>query len=87
MSVSHAPRPARDEADLADGYSLVAVFSQVTDPRRPRGVRHRLATVLTLLTLATLCGAGNFRQAADRITEQPQRPRPSWSRRSPSRPA
>jgi predicted transposase YbfD/YdcC len=72
VSVSHAPSPSRDEADLVDVYSLVAVFSQITDPRKRRGVRHGLATVLTLLTLATLCGAGNFRQAADRIAELPQ---------------
>jgi len=72
VSVSHAPDLSHDEADLADVSALVAVFSQVTDPRKPRGVRHQLATVLTLLTLATLCGAGNFRQAADRIAELPQ---------------
>ncbi|MBM0236898.1 ISAs1 family transposase [Micromonospora sp. ATA32] len=35
-------------------------------------MRHRLSAVLTLVTLALLCGARNFRQAADRVAEMPQ---------------
>ena len=33
------------------------VFAQIPDPRDPRGVRHDLATVLTLAQTAVLAGA------------------------------
>jgi len=36
---------------------LMEVFAQVPDPRDPRGVRHALATVLTLAQTAVLAGA------------------------------
>jgi len=36
---------------------LMEVFAQVPDPRDPRGVRHDLATVLTLAQAAVLAGA------------------------------
>ena len=36
---------------------LVEVFAQVPDPRDPRGVRHSVATVLTLAQTAVLAGA------------------------------
>ena len=36
---------------------LMEVFAQVPDPRDPRGVRHDLATVLTLAQTAVLAGA------------------------------
>jgi predicted transposase YbfD/YdcC len=36
---------------------LMEVFAQVPDPRDPRGVRHPLATVLTLAQTAVLAGA------------------------------
>src|SRR5664279_4804300 len=36
---------------------LIEVFEQVPDPRDPRGVRHTLATVLTLAQTAVLAGA------------------------------
>lgn len=50
---------------LAEGYvlppgDLQAVLAQVADPRAPRGVRHRLETVLTLAACAVLAGAGSF---------------------------
>ena len=36
---------------------LTEVFAQVADPRKPRGVRHPVATVLTLAQCAVLAGA------------------------------
>lgn len=36
---------------------LTEVFAQVPDPRKPRGVRHAVATVLTLAQCAVLAGA------------------------------
>src|SRR5664279_3386346 len=59
--------PARHEGPLAAMSSsptaglsrrpLMEVFAQIPDPRDPRGVRHDLATVLTLAQTAVLAGA------------------------------
>lgn len=76
MPVSHAVidvvTNTAGRADLGRVTALAAVFAQVKDPRKPKGVRHPLATVLTVLTMALLCGARDFRQAADRVAEFPQ---------------
>lgn len=76
MSVSHAVTDVvtnqSGQVDLGQVTALAAVFTQVSDPRKPKGIRHPLAAVLTVLTMALLCGARDFRQAADRITELPQ---------------
>jgi predicted transposase YbfD/YdcC len=76
VSVSHAALGAvtdvNGEVDTGQVTVLAELFTQVTDPRKARGVRHRLSAVLTVLTLALLCGARNFRQAADRVAELPQ---------------
>jgi predicted transposase YbfD/YdcC len=75
VSVSHAPiSPVRDEdtaVGLADVARLHALFAQVTDPRRPRGIRHQLAAVLTVTAFAVLAGARNFREAGDRVADLP----------------
>jgi predicted transposase YbfD/YdcC len=44
---------------------LLAVFAQVTDPRRRRGTRHRLPVLLTLATCAVLAGARSFAAVAE----------------------
>jgi predicted transposase YbfD/YdcC len=76
VSVSHAVTDVvtsqSGEVDLGRVTALAAVFAQVSDPRKPKGVRHPLAAVLTVLTMALLCGARDFRQAADRVAELPQ---------------
>ena len=76
MSVSHAVTDVvtntAAELDLGRVTALAAVFAQVMDPRKPKGVRHPLPAVLTALTMALLCGAQDFRQAADRVAELPQ---------------
>ncbi|WP_406068921.1 transposase family protein [Micromonospora sp. NBC_01638] len=75
MAVSHALTVAVADGgadiDVSDVTALYEVFCQVSDPRKPRGVRHGLPAVLTMLALAVLCGARNFRQAADRVAELP----------------
>jgi len=40
--------------------SLHSCFCRIPDPRRGQGRRHQLATVLSLATGATLCGARGF---------------------------
>ncbi len=76
MSVSHVAvgvvMGEGGQVDTGQVTALAAVFGQVADPRKARGVRHRLSAVLTLVTLALLCGARNFRQAGDRVVEMPQ---------------
>jgi predicted transposase YbfD/YdcC len=75
VPVSHAPTgPASSESTevgLADVAELRALFMQVPDPRKPRGVRHRLASVLTVMVFAALAGARNFREAGDRAADLP----------------
>ncbi|WP_241834468.1 transposase family protein, partial [Pseudofrankia asymbiotica] len=45
---------------LPSASGLLAVFGQLSDPRKPRGRRHDLAVVLTLATCAVLAGARSF---------------------------
>lgn len=81
MSVSHAPESlslataesgeVRD-AGVAGVRKLVAMLSQVADPRKPRGVRHQVGTVLAVTVFAVLAGARNFREAGDRAGDLPQ---------------
>ncbi|MDQ2876099.1 MAG: transposase family protein, partial [Actinomycetota bacterium] len=40
----------------ASGGNLAECFASVPDPRDPRGVRHKLASVLVMCTAAVLCG-------------------------------
>jgi len=44
---------------------LMEVFAQMPDPRDPRGVRHDLATVLTLAQTAVLAGARTLLATAE----------------------
>lgn len=50
---------------------LRALFVRLVDPRARRGIRHQLASVLTVAVYAALAGAGDFREAADRIADLP----------------
>ena len=76
MPVSHAlthpTTPDDDLVGLAEVAALHVLFSQVADPRKPRGIRHQVATVLTVTLLAALAGARNFREAGDRAADLPQ---------------
>jgi predicted transposase YbfD/YdcC len=51
---------------------LVEMLSRVPDPRKPRGVRHRVGSVLAVTVFAALAGAGSFREAGDRAADLPQ---------------
>lgn len=42
----------------AGGLSLLEALSAVPDPRGRKGRRHPLGTVLALLSVAMMCGAG-----------------------------
>lgn len=43
----------------------------VVDPRKARGIRHRIGAVLAVMVLAVLAGARNFREIADRAADLP----------------
>jgi len=56
-----------------DRASLLEVLGGLTDPRARRGIRHKVAATLTMVTAAGLCGCGrSFRSAADFIADLPQ---------------
>lgn len=71
MSVSHARRPDTDHGGLDVISALLSLFGGLADPRSPRGIRHELASVLTITVLTVLAGARNFREAGDRAAELP----------------
>jgi predicted transposase YbfD/YdcC len=74
LSVSHAPKPTTGHGDGIEVISaLLTVFGGLIDPGSPRGIRHELASVLTITVLAVLAGAANFREAGDRAAELPPR--------------
>jgi hypothetical protein len=45
--------------------SLPSFFTEIPDPRRAQGRRHRLATVLAIVAGASLCGMRGYRAIAD----------------------
>jgi hypothetical protein len=45
--------------------SLPDYFSQIPDPRRPQGRRHRLSTILGIAAGATLCGMRGYKAMHD----------------------
>jgi predicted transposase YbfD/YdcC len=58
--------------DVAGVGKLVEMLGGVADPRKPRGVRHRIGAVLAVTVFAVLAGARNFREAGDRVADLPQ---------------
>jgi predicted transposase YbfD/YdcC len=51
---------------------LVSMLGTVTDPRKQRGVRHQVATILAVAVFAVLAGAKTYRQVGDRVADLPQ---------------
>lgn len=58
--------------DLDSENGLLARLATVPDPRKRRGVRHRLAPILAIATLATLRGATSLRAIGEVAAELPQ---------------
>jgi len=44
----------------SDRVDLLSVLAQIPDPRKPRGIRHRMAAVLGLAVCAVLAGARSY---------------------------
>ena len=55
--------------------SLPAFFSEIPDPRRAQGIRHRLPTVLAIATGAILCGMRGYQAISDWAISLSQRSR------------
>lgn len=57
---------------LSGDGGLLGLLEGLTDPRKKRGIRHRVAAVLTMVAAATLAGATSFRSVADYVGDLPQ---------------
>jgi len=58
--------------DLGSPYGLLARLEAVPDPRRKRGVRHHVAQILAIATLATLRGATSLTAIGEVASELPE---------------
>jgi predicted transposase YbfD/YdcC len=58
--VRHAEAHARDSIDPPGCADLLSLLSAVTDPRKRRGVRHCIASLLTVAAAAVVSGARSF---------------------------
>jgi DDE family transposase len=50
---------------------LLSVLEALTDPRKKRGIRHKVAAILTMVAAATLAGYRSFRSVADFVADLP----------------
>ncbi|MGH3448618.1 MAG: ISAs1 family transposase [Nocardioidaceae bacterium] len=51
---------------------LLARFAAVPDPRRPRGIRHQVQTILAVAAVAVVCGARSFAAIGEWAADAPQ---------------
>src|SRR5262245_57903905 len=58
--IRHAETTTSDGDDLAGGADLLAFLSALSDPRRRRGIRHPIASLLAVAASAVLAGARSF---------------------------
>ena len=70
MAVAEQLDPPQD-VSWSGIRSLVDVLAEVPDPRDPRGVRHSIGAVLSVMVFAVLAGARNFREIADQAVDLP----------------
>jgi predicted transposase YbfD/YdcC len=59
-SLSRSTEASSQTVDVHDRADLLSCLSAVTDPRMRRGVRHGLASLLTVAAVAVLSGARSF---------------------------
>jgi len=68
---------------------LVERLSGITDPRRRRGIRHPITSVLALATMAALAGMRSYEAIAEWVNDLPQdlfQRLKCWCHRAPSEP-
>jgi predicted transposase YbfD/YdcC len=69
-AVARPPDPL-EEVGWSGIRLLVDVLAGVPDPRDPRGIRHSIGAVLSVMVFAVLAGARNFREIADQAADLP----------------
>jgi Domain of unknown function (DUF4338)/DDE_Tnp_1-associated len=57
--------------ELGGAGGLLEALGELRDPRSKRGIRHRIASTLTMVAAATISGARSFRSVADYVTDLP----------------
>ena len=57
--------------ELAGAGGLLDALRKLTDPRSKRGIRHQIASVVTMVAAATISGARSFRSVADYVADLP----------------
>lgn len=75
MSVSHVPVVSVLPAvtvGVEEVGDLRQALAALADPRRRRGVRQALLTVMVIAVIAVLAGAQNFREVGDDAADLPQ---------------
>ena len=81
IDVNRLPLEGRD--------GLLDVLRKITDPRKARGIRHPIASVLTLATLAVLSGMRSYESIAEWAADLPKdllKRLRFWCWRAPSEP-
>jgi predicted transposase YbfD/YdcC len=78
--------PGRDDLQVEQGADLLLALGEVPDPRKTRGCRHRLVTVLAVSVCAVLAGARSYVAIAEWAHDLPTsaRLRLGIRRRAPS---
>ncbi|WP_436838829.1 transposase family protein [Nonomuraea cavernae] len=71
MALSHLTEQPSTFASASDSVSLLKRFERLPDLRHPRGVRHGLASLLTLASAAVLAGARSFTAIGEWIADAP----------------
>lgn len=77
------PTPDLNAVDLGGETGLLARLASLPDPRKPRGVRHRVAQILAVGVIAVLCGARSFTAIGECAAELSQALARLGARRSP----
>jgi hypothetical protein len=75
---SHPLLTGRDDAvadvntlELAGAGGLLEALRELSDPRSKRGIRHQIASTLTMVAAATISGCRSFRSVADYVADLP----------------
>ena len=57
--------------ELGGAGGLLDALRELSDPRSKRGIRHQIASTLTMVAAATISGARSFRSVADYVADLP----------------
>jgi hypothetical protein len=57
--------------ELASEGGLLEALGELTDPRSKRGIRHQIASTVTMVAAATISGARSFRSVSDYVADLP----------------